>query len=497
MKKSSLILVLVTLSCLPVLGQGSLLRPRGDVNCDWEVSLGDINTLLDSVLAGTKYHSFYTYALDVNSDKEITIADLNLLIDGLLGSELPPMPSYSGTLPVLYINTDGYRDIVSKENYLHATWWLDAMGIPGYKSIGSAEEPLGTQIKGRGNATWKNNGKKPLRLKLDEKQEMLGMPPSRHWVLLANTGYWQGQVNDVLPFEIGRRMGMSWNPSQEPVEVVLNGQYIGLYFLTEKICIAKSRVNITEQEENETDPDKVTGGWLLEIDNYNEPNKITIVDGNQHQIWFTPHSPENLSQVQRNYITQFLNSANTAIFTQDKSDCTWEQYIDVESLAIFYIIQEIVDNIEAFSGSCYMHKERGDNTKLVFGPLWDFGCFYYRGKDGYEFNEFIYENVPSFSAVKWIDEIVKFPHFKERVRYHWKHFYHDVYPLMDDYLDAFVARIDQAGFCDFDRWHDWGFDYIALRLSLYGKPSFHKKVTWLNAQWGSEEAINHLTNHDN
>ena len=68
---------------------------------------------------------------------------------------------------------------------------------------------------------------------------------------------------------------------------------------------------------------------------------------------------------------------------------------------------------------------------------------------------------------------------------------------MDDYLDAFVAGINQAGFSDFDRWHDWGSDYIALRLNRYGKPHFHKKVSWLNSQWGSEAAMNHATNYDN
>jgi hypothetical protein len=58
-------------------------------------------------------------------------------------------------LPVLFINTEGHRDIVSKdkEDYLHADWWLDNMGVEGYESIGSPEEPLGMQIKGRGNYT--------------------------------------------------------------------------------------------------------------------------------------------------------------------------------------------------------------------------------------------------------------------------------------------------------------------------------------------------------
>ena len=131
-----------------------------------------------------------------------------------------------------------------------------------------------------------------------------------------------------------------------------------------------------------------------------------------------------------------------------------------------------------------MHKQRGDSTKLVFGPMWDCACTYYRWTPTYDFDDFIYENVPSFSGVKWIDEVAKFPHFQERVRYHWKIFYDEVYPAMDDFMDAFVAKIEDAGNCDFDRWHIYGSEMITYRLNHYGKPSFHKKVAWLQSQWG-------------
>ena len=476
-------LAVLAMSSLVAQAQSGL-RPRGDVNCDWEVTIADVNVLIDSIIGGANYHPFYGYAADVDGDKEYTISDINMVISAILGRELPPMPSYSGTLPVLYINTDGHHDIVSKEEYLHADWWLDAMGIEGYESIGSADAPLGTLIKGRGNATWIEKVKKPFRLKFDEKQGILGMPASRHWVLLANCDYWIGEINDVLPFEIGRRMGMAWNPRIEPVELVLNGQYIGLYFLTEKIRVAKDRVNIIEQNDMETNPELITGGWLLEIDNYKEPNRITLTMGDGRLLWITPQSPEDLSSVQRSYITDFLNKTNDAIYQPNKEDRTWENYIDIDSLAIFYMVNEIVDNIEAFSGSCFMHKQRGNDTKLIFGPMWDCGCTYYRWTPTYLFDDFIYENLPSFTAAKWIDEIVKFPHFQERVRYHWQQFYNSVYPLMDDFMDAFVAKIEDAGNCDFERWHRYGSEMITYRLNHYGKPAFHKKVAWLQTQWG-------------
>ena len=392
--------------------------------------------------------------------------------------------SFSGTLPVLFIDTEDSCAIESKEEYVQAHWWLDNQGIEGVESIGSRNEPLDMQIRGRGNVTWTYLEKKPYRLKLNDKHKMIGMPSSRHWVLLANAEYWMGQLNDALPFEIGRRMGMAWNPRMQPVEVVLNGDYIGLYFLTENIRVAKNRVNIVEQNDYETDPERITGGWLLEIDNYIEPDNISFVEGNGMPFWVTPHSPEYLSPQQRDYITDFLKKADEAIYCSDKNSTEWEKYIDIDSLAIFYIIQEVVDNPEAFSGSCYMYKQRGEDTKLVFGPLWDCGSSFQRFGSTYEFDEFIYENLPSYCRSRWISEIAKFPHFQERVHYYWQKFYYQVYPTMDSFMEEFTAKIEVAGNYDHIRWPQYSGDNITARMRAFEKPCFHKKVAWLQTQWG-------------
>ena len=470
--------------------QGGL-RPRGDVNCDWSTDINDLTALIDSVMKGVEYDQLYTYAIDINDDHAIDIQDITMLIDGLQNGDLPPMPTFSGTLPVLYINTSNHLNIVSKEEYLQADWWLDAMGIEGYTSIGSSRFPKKLQIKGRGNYTWSECDKKPFRLKLGEKCPMLGMPSNRHWVLLANAFSWQGQIENTLPYEIGRRMGMAWNPQMEPVEVVLNGQYIGLYFLAEKIRVEPGRVNITEQEDNETDSTSITGGWLLEIDNYIEPGNITFVEGNGTPFWVTSHSPEQLSVQQREYITRFLTETNAAIYSINKSSCLWEKYIDIDSLAIYYIVQEIAHNLEAFYGSCYMHKNRGDSTKLVFGPIWDCDHSYFDSKGDNQLDYFIYQNVPSNWYSRWIGEIAKFPRFQLKVRLYWRHFYEDIYPTIDPYLDAFISKIGGAGNYDYARWPQYPGNYnLPYRLEHYGRPSFHRKVAWLQSQWGFTPSVN-------
>ena len=397
---------------------------------------------------------------------------------------------YSGTLPVLFINTEDSCAIISKEEYVNANWWLDNLSDERFQSIGSKNAPLGMQIKGRGNSTWTNLEKKPYRLKLNEKYVVLGMPSSRHWVLMANAQYWMGQLNDALPFEIGRRMGMAWNPRMQPVEVVLNGDYIGLYFLTENIRVAKNRVNIEEQHDDETDSECITGGWLLEIDNYIEPNNITFIEGNGKPFRVTPHSPKHMSPQQREYITNILMAANEAIYCSDKSSTLWEDYIDIDALAIYYIVQEAVDNPEAFSGSCYMYKQRGVDTKLVFGPLWDCGSSFHRYREDYAFDDFIYENMPSYCSSRWISEIAKFPHFQERVRYYWQKFYYEVYPEMEEFMTDFTARIDSAGNCDHKRWPQYSGDNITARMKTFEKPCFDKKVAWLNSKWSAQQSYN-------
>lgn len=470
-------------------GQQSL-RPRGDVNCDWEVNIADINVLVDSVLNGAKYHALYSYAHDINGDREINIADINLLISAVLGTELPPMPSFSGSLPVLYINTDGYRNIDSKENYLHARWWLDAQGIPGYKSIGSANHPLGMLIKGRGNYTW-TVSKKPFRIKLDTKQSLLGMKSDRHFCLLAHHEDHYAKLKNAMGFELSRRIGMPYTPSQKPLEVVLNGQYIGLYFLAEKIRVDKNRVNIYEQDNGDTCAANITGGWLLEIDNNRNFNTIYINERNNGEnwydwLWVTPHSPDTLSTEQRHYIRDLLTMVNDSIYTEDKSSDGWEQYINLDSLACFYILGEILDDTEHFSGSCYMYKQRGDSTKLIFGPVWDFGSAFQREifTGVADFDYFFYQQ-PTYFYSHWIEEIAKFPHFQEVVRRHWREFYNSGFNGLDisTFITNHVNTIRQAWNANAIRWNATGnLDWQAYQF----KSHVNSKISWLQSQWGAD-----------
>lgn len=268
----------------------------------------------------------------------------------------------SSTIPVFYIETENNAPIVSKEKYLNASYWIGPMVDNNVSAIGSPADPQPMRIRGRGHSSWRGD-KKPYKLKLGKKSELMGMPKNKHWALLKPS------ENTVAGLQLGKLMNMGWTSDFRPVEVVLNGDYIGLYFLTETIRIDENRVNIYEQQDLETDPELISGGWLVEVDNYQDDCQIIIPECSQWNLTVKYHFPEDLSGAQKQWLTDEFKSINSAIYSADKTSTAWEDYIDVESMARFFILQEVMDNPDGFHGSFYLHKDLAENAKWVAGPI--------------------------------------------------------------------------------------------------------------------------------
>lgn len=386
----------------------------------------------------------------------------------------------SGTLPVLYINTEGRQEVTSKDYYLTADCWLDPKNS-GYDAIGSQTAPVLLQIKGRGNYTWSGFDKKPYRLKFDKKQPLCGMKKSKHFVLLAHADDELGFLRNTAGFELSRRLGLPWTPGQIPVELVVNGSYRGLYFVAEKIRVDEDRVNIVEQPDLATDPGEITGGYLVEIDNYDVDPHVTVNDPNRYsghsEIWFTYHTPEVLSPQQESYLLNQLQTINDLIGVSSRTDTQWEKYVDIDMLARYYIVQEILDDAESFHGSCYLYKEKGEGQKWMFGPVWDFGNAFRRGDS----KRFIYDLPPYGQA--WIGRFARFDNFQAKVKEIWKEFVDNHYEDLADYLRNFISQISAAAKNDAQRWPNYGnadltSDYNNFMWML------ESRIDWLGRQWG-------------
>lgn len=373
----------------------------------------------------------------------------------------------TGTLPIVYINTQNNEPITSKIVYVPGTYYIVDSQNPDM-SIGSEESPMNLEIRGRGHSSWKGT-KKPYKIKLAEKAPLLGMPKHKHWALL--------KFNEptIAGYQLGKIMGMDWTASAKPVEVVINGDYLGLYFLSETNRISKNRLNIYEQPNWNDDEGSIPYGWLVEVDNYGETNQISIKENNKWTIRITYHSPDSLSSAQRQWLINEFKTVNGAIYEPDKDNNTWEQLVDVDAMARYFIIQEVLDNSDGFHGSFYLHKDWVDDARWIAGPLWDLSCNQHVKTD------YTFKMKTSYSFTPhWIGELIKDDDFCKAVRNAWKDFYPYHIQSWMEYIDENLMICNDAYEQEKIRWNYTSNETLAQRVDKL-KTSLLANIEWFNA----------------
>lgn len=348
-------------------------------------------------------------------------------------------PTY--TIPVVTINTENGVPVVDKETKISAT--MDIAVPQDYVTLNNkkARDISGVEltIRGRGNASWLLE-KKPYKLKLESKTEILGMPKNKHFSLIAYAGNYVGSVAGM---ELARCTGQAWAPHSEPVEVVLNGEYIGRYFLVENIKIDKNRLNIAEQPDFNEDESILDGGWLVEIDNYADDAQIVIPEIGYLNLRVTYKTPEALSETQERWLTEQFTMMNDAIYSQDKTGGAWASMIDPTSVARYFIVRETLGDTDGYNGSFYLHKDLGKNTKWNFGPMWDLVLD--RKKD------WVFNDHPSYSAVHWIEAIFNTDAFQTALIEQWELFKNEIDKVYA-YMDRIGELCEHADVANFERW---------------------------------------------
>lgn len=299
-------------------------------------------------------------------------------------------------------------------------------------------------MKGHGNSTW-GMPKKPYRLKLDSKAAILGMPKDKNWILLANYDD-KTLLRNRTAFELGNRFGMPWTPRDYPVEVTLNGDYVGAYDFVEKIRVDKNRVNIADTD-NTVAPEST--GFILEID---ERMDDSVCWRTTQGVAFCIDTPDPSSDAQVAYIKDYVQKAEDALFSPNLMDPAtgYEQYIDVDSVIDWFLVNELFKNQDAdFFSSVYLYKDAGG--KLKFGPVWDFDI----GAGNVNYSDAEYPTGWWVANASWIARMrAADPTFEARVRARWQ-------ALKATQIDTLAAFIDDrsqslinsgAEKSNFDRW---------------------------------------------
>ena len=318
---------------------------------------------------------------------------------------------HDDTLSSVFVSTsEGLAAIDRDKEYRDKHAQIVMLNSDGSAEYSDIAENTESEIKSRGNATW-TYLKKAYQIKLDSKTDLFGMGKAKTWILLANYTD-QSMLHNALGFTLGDVLDLPFNIEYRFVNLYVDGEYRGLYMITEKVQIGDNRVDIADLEkatekanpdveldgldirtvtegaliENSVltsytycvgaeSPDDITGGYLVELDfrGHQEPCYFTTESG----LIYAVKSPEYASREEMEYIAGLFADMEEAIYSEtgyNRKGIHYTEYIDMESFAGVYTVQELMKNWDAYLGSMFFFKdadENGERAKIYMGPLWD------------------------------------------------------------------------------------------------------------------------------
>ena len=373
-------------------------------------------------------------------------------------------------LPIVYISTPNASAINSREI------WTEGVDMTIVNPDNTIDYQGSTSMRGRGNSTWWY-GKKPYALKLDKKDKILGMKKHKRWCLLANC-IDRTLMRNAVAFEISRKTSLEYTPDGRFVELILNGEHKGCYYLCEQIKVDENRVNVAELDETATSGSAITGGYVFELDTYyDEEYKFKSARFNYPWMF---KDPDVVNPAQFNYVANYVSEMENALLDPSKfANREFESYMDLTSFVDYWIINELAMNEEVKGPkSTYMNKDI--DGKMKAGPVWDF-----------DWGTFVTYKTDKFSCkdAVYYGRLFQDPGFVSLVKTRWNQLKPALSTEIPAFIDAKKAELAKSDVLNIRMWPlNWGerpnndeslsFDAAVDQL----KRSYMEKLNWMDAQ---------------
>lgn len=348
---------------------------------------------------------------------------------------------------------------------------------------------IGVEIRGQSSQMFPKKG-----YSLETREEngenrnvsLLGMPEENDWILYAPYSD-KSMLRNYISYYIGRQL-RNYATRTRFCELMINGDYRGVYLFLEKIKKDEKRVNIANLNPQDVSGEELTGGYIIKVDkidwdfNYGEdgwmsfpdppyPNAMNIVFQYYH-----PKSNEMVAQQKnyiRQYITDFENNLVSSGFTNPNTG--YQNYINTTSFVDQMLLNEISREVDKYRFSTYFYKEKStDGGKLFAGPPWDFNLGYSNvdyWSEGTDFTGWLYELVEPHdqSIMFWWKRLMESNYFKNLAYTRWQYLRENEISneILMYQIDSITNLIDNAQERNYERWPILG-QYVWPNYNWYG-----------------------------
>jgi hypothetical protein len=412
-------------------------------------------------------------------------SNLPIIILNTKGNDIPNEPKIAATIKIIDRPND-QRNYVTDQNNSD---YIDHEGPIQIEVRGSSSSLFSK--KQYALTTYDDAGEK-------DNVKLLGMPKENDWIL-SGLAFDTTFVRDFVSYKLSNSIGQ-YASRAEYCELLLNGEYKGIYMLLEKLKADDSRIDIKKVDEDDNTLPKITGGYITKADKI-EGEEVEAWQMQNYADWETKYAhehpkPEKVTTDQHNYIQAvFFDLDQKSLDANVSLSDGYPSIIDIPSFVDFILINELASNPDAYQFSTFFHKDR--RGKLRAGPIWDLNLSYgndlfFWGLDRSKYNvwQFMDGNVGS----KFWQNLFNEPNFKCYLARRWNQLTATGQPLSEnkifELIDQTVSLITEA----VDRQElQWNFD-IDFTSRINAMKSFvTQRIAWLSTELSDTSLCDQIT----
>ena len=433
------------------------------------------------------------------------------LLFGFL-NEVSAQTFTSSNLPIVIITTDNYPNSTQPQEILDSPRVLGNMKIIKHPDgtrnyMTDVNTPAFINYNGRISIEIRGSSSQTLPKKQyglttlltdnisNNNVSLLGMPSENDWIL-NGMGYEPSLIRDYLFYNLARQMG-EYASRTVYCEVVINGDYVGLYVFQEKIKPDSNRVNILKITSTDNSLPNVSGGYITKSDKTtgNDPVAWTMIS----YAWTTDFiheypDPSDVTPQQSTYIqSQFTNLETTTQNNNTSVSNGFPSVIDIPSFVDFMLLNELGSNADGYQLSTFFHKDR--NGKLRAGPIWDFNLtlgndLFIWGFDRSHYDVWQFSDGGNDGARFWTD-LFNNPTYKCYLSKRWHELTLTGQPLsessLNEFIDTTIATISEASIRENLRWANIP-DQAAEIANI--KTFITNRINWMTTNIGPYSSCN-------